>query len=59
MLACLVSVLMGVLAVWLFAPAAFRQLHTPELAAIAGMMILPLATAWAVQADRIAFRRRG
>lgn len=42
--------------IWMFAPAAFSALRTPELAGVLGLALLPVLTAWAALSDRRAAR---
>lgn len=53
------SMLIALALIWLFAPAAFGPLQTPELAALLGLVLLPLLTGWAAVSDRRAQRRAG
>ena len=52
--ACLASALVGLAAVWLFAPTGFLVLDTADLLAVFALVLLPVLTAWAVRADRVA-----
>lgn len=52
--ACITSALVGLAAVWLFAPTGFLRLDTSDLLAVVALVILPLLTVWAVRADRAA-----
>lgn len=52
--ACVASALVGLAAVWLFAPTGFLRLDTSDLLAVFALVILPLLTIWAVRADRAA-----
>lgn len=52
--ACIASALVGLAAVWLFAPTGFLRLDTSDLLAVFALVILPLLTVWAVRADRAA-----
>lgn len=46
------SLVVGCAVVWAFAPRAFRPLTTAELLMVMGLMLLPLATVWAILAER-------
>jgi hypothetical protein len=52
--ACVASALVGLAAVWLFAPTGFFKLGTSDLLAVLALVVLPLLTVWAVRADRAA-----
>lgn len=52
--ACLASALVGLSAVWLFAPTGFLKLDTGDLLAVLALVLLPLLTIWVVRADRAA-----
>jgi hypothetical protein len=52
--ACVASALVGLAAVWLFAPTGFLRLDTSDLLAVCALVVLPLLTVWAVRADRAA-----
>jgi hypothetical protein len=46
--------MVGLAAVWLFAPTGFLRLDTGDLLAVFALVLLPLLTVWAVRADRAA-----
>ncbi|MFT3687119.1 MAG: hypothetical protein QM783_19715 [Phycisphaerales bacterium] len=50
--ACVASALVGLAAVWLFAPTGFLWLDTSDLLAICALVLLPALTVAAVRADR-------
>lgn len=52
--ACVASALVGLAAVWLFAPTGFLRLDTSDLLAVFALVVLPLLTVWVVRADRAA-----
>lgn len=52
--ACVASALVGLAAVWLFAPTGFLRLDTGDLLAVFALVLLPLLTVWVVRADRAA-----
>ncbi|HYD02228.1 MAG TPA: hypothetical protein VEB22_13455 [Phycisphaerales bacterium] len=52
--ACLASALVGLSAVWLFAPTGFLRLDTGDLLAVLALVLMPLLTIWVVRADRAA-----
>jgi hypothetical protein len=52
--ACVASALVGLAAVWLFAPTGFFRLDTSDLLAVFALVLLPLLTVLAVRADRAA-----
>lgn len=52
--ACIASALVGLAAVWLFAPTGFLRLDTSDLLAVFALVLLPLLTVWVVRADRAA-----
>lgn len=51
-LAASLSPLIAGAVVWLYAPTFFQSLRTFELAAVVGLLVLPLVTTAAVLADR-------
>ena len=55
--ACVASALVGLAAVWLFAPTGFLRLDTGDLLAVFALVLLPLLTVWVVRADRAAQAR--
>ena len=52
--ACVASALVGLVAVWLFAPTGFLRLDTSDLLAVFALLLLPVLTVWSVRADRAA-----
>lgn len=52
--ACVASALVGLAAVWLFAPTGFLWLDTSDLLAVFALVLLPVLTVVTVRADRAA-----
>jgi hypothetical protein len=49
---CIASALVGLAAVWLFAPSGFLWLDTSDLVAVCALVLLPVLTIVAARADR-------